>query len=294
MLAGGVALMAAPARALPEPPLAGIRRAYLSSRFGQLHARVAEPPRRSSAPPLVLLHQTPLSGRMFERIVPHLARRRRVIAIDTPGYGESDRPAERPPLAGYGDAILAALAGRYGRRYDLLGYHTGAAIAADLAARSAAVRRLVLVSVPLFDEARRTQLLTEFAAPAEPYSTDGSHLLPLWTGTMRVRPAGQTTDDAARLVAEKLRPGRFREWALQSALEADLAEILPSIAQPTLVLAPHDGLQAPSAAAAAMVKRAALIDLPDMAYGLFDAQPRALAERIMNFLDGPDPSPRPS
>jgi pimeloyl-ACP methyl ester carboxylesterase len=290
VLAGlGAAALAPPrsALALPEPAVERIRRAYLDGPFGQLHVRIAEPAgSRRGKPPLVLLHQTPLSGRMFERALPLLAAGRTVIAVDTPGYGESDRPANRPTLAEYGDAIVQALVPRFGRRFDWLGYHTGAVIAADLAARRReAVRKLVLVSFPLFDQARRDKLLAQMAAPESPYADDGSHLPPLWTGTFGVRPPGQSLDDVARIVAEKQRPGRFREWALRSAMEVDLAPLLKRIARPTLVLAPEDGLQAETARAAELVPGSRLLRAPDLRHGLFDAAPARIAELVLPFLD---------
>lgn len=284
---GGLAAAgwAIPASALPDPVIPGLRRAYLSGPFGQLHIRIAEPLQRRGKrlPPLLLFHQTPLSGRMFERLLPHLADGRVAIAVDTPGYGESDRPASRPTLAGYGDAILAALAPAYGRRFDLLGYHTGAAIAVDLAARRREVRRLVLVSMPLFGAAQRAALLAQLNEGKEPFAADGTHLLGQWTGSYGVKAAGQSIDDIARLVAEKQRAGRHNEWALRSAMELDLAPLLDQIRQPALVIAPHDGLEAGSGAAAVRL-RARLIDRPDWRYGLFDAAPAELAALINPFL----------
>lgn len=275
---------AIPAFALPDPAIPGLRRAYLSGPFGQLHIRIAEPlQRRSKRPPLLLFHQTPLSGRMFEKLLPRLADRRVAIAVDTPGYGESDRPAQRPTLAAYGDAILAALAPAYGRRFDLLGYHTGAAIAVDLAARRREVRRLVLVSVPLFDAPRRAALLAQLDEGKEPFASDGSHLLGQWSGSFAAKAEAQSIEDIARLVAEKQRPGRHYEWALRSAMELDLAPLLDAVRQPALVIAPHDGLEAGSAVAAARL-RARLIDRPDWRYGLFDAAPAELAALINPFL----------
>ena len=289
VLAGlsGAVLACDPLFALPEPPVPRLSRAYLDCAFGQLHVRIARPARPGRNPPLVLLHQTPLSGRMFEQVMPYLALGRTVIAVDTPGYGESDRPVTRPTLAAYGDAILAALTPRFGRRFDWLGYHTGAVIAADLAARRPETRRAVLISFPLLVPERRQKLLTQLAAPEAPYADDGSHLPPLWTSTFGVRPPEQTLDDVARLVAEKQRAGRYREWALHSALEADLAAILAGIARPTLVLAPHDGLQAESARAAAIIPQARLAPLSELRHGLFDAAPARIAAPVLSFLDAP-------
>jgi len=287
ILAGLAAALGAPVLALPEPPTPRVRRDYLDGPFGQLHVRIAEPTGTPVAPPLLLLHQSPLSGRMFDRLLPLLASGRRVIAVDTPGYGESDRPPAPPTLAGYADAIIDTLRRHQSAPFDLLGYHTGAVIAADLAARRPAdVRRLVLISVPYFDDGRRQALLAQLAEKPG-YADDGSHLLPMWSGSFRVRPEGQSLDDVARLVAEKQRVGRFGEWALAAAMAASLAPVLRAVRQPVLVLAPHDGLEDESRAAAGLMAGSRLIDLPALAYGLFDAAPQPLATLVDAFLASP-------
>jgi pimeloyl-ACP methyl ester carboxylesterase len=285
-LATGMVLMSAPALALPEPSNARMRRRYAEGPFGQLHMRVAIPPKgaRPSAPPLLLLHQSPLSGRMFDRMMPLLADRRIVIAVDTPGYGESDRPVERPSLAGYGDAILDAVRKDFGPRLDVAGYHTGAAIAADMAARHPKhIRKLVLIAVPHFDDARRRDLLKQLGEKAA-YKEDGSHLLPLWTGSFKARPQGQSIDDVARIVAEKQRVGQYGEWALLSALADDLAPLFSKVSQPTFLLAPHDGLEDETLAAAKLIRGSRVQELPGLAYGLFDAAPAEIAGHMLRFL----------
>jgi pimeloyl-ACP methyl ester carboxylesterase len=263
-----------------------VRRDYLEGSFGQIHVRVAQPGGSSNvtAPPLILLHQSPLSGRMFDRLLPLLAKGRTVVAVDTPGYGESDRPLQRPALSAYGDDILQAVTRKFGTRADVMGYHTGAALAVDMAARRPrSVRRLVLISVPFFDEARRSALLVQLGQKA-PLKEDGTHLLPMWTGSFKVRPQGQSIDDIARIVAEKQRVGQFGEWALLSAMEGDMAPALKRISQPTLLLAPHDGLEDGTRAAAGLISKGRLEELPSLAYGLFDAAPALLAERMLPFL----------
>jgi pimeloyl-ACP methyl ester carboxylesterase len=44
--------------------------------------------------PLVLLHANPGDGQDFEAVIPALARSYRVLALDWPGYGRSDLPAD--------------------------------------------------------------------------------------------------------------------------------------------------------------------------------------------------------
>ena len=50
--------------------------------------------RTGSGPPLLLVHGTPSSRRVWDPVVPALAEQREVIAVDLPGFGES------PPIDG--------------------------------------------------------------------------------------------------------------------------------------------------------------------------------------------------
>jgi pimeloyl-ACP methyl ester carboxylesterase len=146
-----------------------------------------------------------------------------------------------------------------------------------------AIRKLVLIAVPHFPDDRRLQLLKQLAQQAQ-YKDDGSHLLPLWTGSFKARPPGQSVDDVARLVAEKQRVGQYGEWALLSVLERGMGPTLSQIRQPTLLLAPHDGLEDETRAAAKLIANARVEELPNHAYGLFDAAPGEIATRMLRFL----------
>ncbi len=284
MISSTLAFASAPVLATGEPSHPRIRRHYVTARFGQIHLRIAEPAAEASAPPLLLFHQSPLSGRMFERFLPFMSDRRRVLALDTPGYGESDRPGQRPDLGQYADAMLDAVLSLTGPQVDILGYHTGAAIAASLAARRNEVRRAVLVAFPLLGDEQRASLLASLEEPNN-YDEEGSHLDAQWVGSLAARAEGQSLIDIARTVAEKERAGLYGEWALQSALEADLSAILRAIEVPTLVAAPHDGLVEETRTAAHLVPRSRLVEWPDLAYGLFDVAGEAIARDIAQFLD---------
>lgn len=258
-----------------------VERRFVPVRTGQLHLRRAAPVAGFGLrTPVVLLHQTPLSGRMFSELLPQLARDRVVYAPDTPGYGESDPPANVPQLGDYCDALHDFI-GELREPVDLVGYHTGALIAAECAVRyPAEIRRLVLISMPLFSAARRATLNVDAAL-----TEDGSALLAEWRSTMSVRPPGQSLEQAARIVAEKQRAGARAAWAMSAVQQYEPESRLRLIRQPTAIVRVRDGLWDQSAAAAALIPESRLLDAPEWSFGLFDAFPAAVAERIRSALD---------
>lgn len=107
----------------------------------------------ASAVPIVLLHGAFGGAEDFEAtLMPLLAGKHRVIALDRPGHGWSDRlrgsvntPAEQA------DAIHAALRQAGLERADLVGFSYGGSVALSLALRHPAfVRRLVLINTPSY------------------------------------------------------------------------------------------------------------------------------------------------
>ena len=88
-----------------------IERRYVPCRYGQLHIHVARPlnPARQTQNPIMCFHPSPASGWYYRDLIADLGRDRIAIAVDTPGYGESDRPPEVPEMSGYSGAMADAL-----------------------------------------------------------------------------------------------------------------------------------------------------------------------------------------
>src|SRR4051794_33029283 len=106
-----------------------MKRAYISSRSGQLHYREAG---TSDGPPIALLHQSPSSGLMYETLIPLLPQHLRIIAPDTPGFGAStDLPGEITVEA-LADEIVDALLRIDSRPWHLFGHHTGSIISMQI------------------------------------------------------------------------------------------------------------------------------------------------------------------
>jgi pimeloyl-ACP methyl ester carboxylesterase len=160
-----------------------VRRGYFECRYGQLHVHNAIPPGGGfeEGTALLCLHPSGASGRVFKGLLPQLGRDRSVYAPDLPGSGESDGPATRASVVEIATAIGDFLDSMRFRQIDVLGYHHGALIAAELAiARPQQVRRVVLVGVPATTEGERLRQIGQPVLIIRPKDE-------LWDSTPRAR-----------------------------------------------------------------------------------------------------------
>ena len=128
------------------------------------------------ARPLLLVADLPGSGRGLDPIADHLAKERRVIAIDPPGHGlSSPAPAGEPDDDI--DLVARAVTTLGLGPADVAGINVGACSAAHLAGRLGAdLGRLVLVDPPADPPALAAHLREIDLAPA----WDGGHLIAAW------------------------------------------------------------------------------------------------------------------
>ena len=153
-----------------------IKRAFLDTEDGQIHYRIG-----GDGEPLVLLHQQPRSSDEFRELMPFLARNRCVIAMDLMGFGDSDKPPRMYTIADYTKTVIALLDELDIKKACILGNHTGAFIAGEVAAAyPERVEKLILCNVPGFDEQGKAKLLEIFAEGYK-IKEDGSHLMKRWS-----------------------------------------------------------------------------------------------------------------
>jgi pimeloyl-ACP methyl ester carboxylesterase len=153
-----------------------IRKTYITVGDRQLHARVA-----GDGPPVMLLHASPLSSEFMLAHIAKLAATHHVIAVDTPGYGNSDPlPQMAPTLDDYADCLLKA-ATAYGLdSFQLYGTATGAQIALAMAKRAPArIHTLVIDNCAHFNATLRDTWRDSYFADLSPKS-DGSHWRTAW------------------------------------------------------------------------------------------------------------------
>lgn len=263
-----------------------MRRQYLDGVWGQVHVTEA-----GAGAPLLLLHQSPLSGAMFAAAMPLLAAAGfRALALDTPGFGASDPPPAPQSIIAHADALAGVLDALGLARAHVLGHHTGASIAASLAARHPdRVDRLILNGVPLLSDEERAFFATFKFAPVVPRA-DGGHLTDAWHQRLQATPGWTDLDAMHRHVATMLaNPTRYF-WAFDAVFAHDLAADLAAITAPTLVLTNSgEDLYAASARAAASRPDWRFAALDGGTHDIVDEQPGAWAAAVIDFLAAPAP-----
>ena len=195
-----------------------IRKGYVDGPWGQIHYREI-----GSGPELFLLHQSPVSGAMFSPAMPLLAAHGlRVIALDTPGYGMSDGPDSPADVATLADAVAAAIADLSASPCFLLGHHTGAALAANIAARKLTpISRLILNGMPILSLEERAFFDTFDFGPIK-LSADGAHLIDVWNQRLAASPGWTNLQAMHKHVAEMLAVSDCYWFAFEAVFAHDI------------------------------------------------------------------------
>jgi pimeloyl-ACP methyl ester carboxylesterase len=239
---------------------------------------------RSGEPPLVLLHQTPRSVDEYRDVIPLLAAERRVIAVDMPGYGCSDVPDHQPSVEEYADTVVALLDHLGIPEAVLVGHHTGAILAIDIAARHPQrVHRLAL-SGPFYMDAEAREMLNGISEQWR-MRPDGSHLQEKWD-----KFSGWTDDPAIvqRVVTDLLRAGETSEYGHFACADYRMEDTLPLVKAPTLLIIGRSDQFANHPKNAIFADALPGVELAMLDGGVFlpAESPGAFAQAVLAYLDG--------
>jgi haloalkane dehalogenase len=197
-----------------------MRNFYVDAPWGQIHCRSV--PADASLPLYLILHQSPLSARNYDRLLPFMTGWCRPVAIDTPGYGASHAPTGQWQVADYARAVLRVADALEAETFHLFGRATGAVFAFETALlETGRVRSLVLHGVPIYTAQERADRLADFAPPY-PLDADGKHLAWIWA---RIRSEYPTLDShlATCFVADYLAAGSDFAAAYRAIWRYDLS-----------------------------------------------------------------------
>lgn len=271
-----------------------MRKSYTDTALGQVHARTLAAEQSADQPPLICLHPAPLSGLYFTTVMPMLNHNRKVIAPDYPGYGGSDPisrlgsdPNAQPATIGdYADAMIQFIdVSAAGSSVDILGFHTGCLVGAEIAIRRPdLLRRLVLCDVPYFTADVRPALREKAAQPM-PVTEALESIAGPWRFNVSSRLEHVNMPRALALLAEQIRIGADDYRAFDAAFSYDCERQFARLQADTTIIGTQSGLLDATRAAAAVLPDATFIEALQITAAVFETGATAIAKHINATLD---------
>ena len=245
--------------------------------------------RAGGGAPLMLLHGGWSDGRTWHAQLRELSDGFDVIAWDAPGCGGSADPPAGMTLGDYADAVAGLITALGLERVHLGGLSFGGGLAIAVYQRHPAiVRSLVLASAyagwkgslpPEEVEARIRSVQRTVDRPAVEWIDD--HLPGFFAG-----PVPPETLGLLRRMLLDVRPAGTTAM-LTAFAEADLREVLPTIAVPTLLVYGAADVRAPRSVARAMhaaIPGSQLVLLPAVGHDVNLEAPDAFNAEVRRFL----------
>jgi 3-oxoadipate enol-lactonase len=237
--------------------------------------------------PIVLLHSLLADRAIFNRIVPALARTRRVIVPDLPGFGSSSSAGST--IEGIADRLSGLFAALdLGTTADVLGNGFGGFVASSLAIRHGSkFDRLVLADTGLGFSPQGKQ---SFYAMAEAVRQKGMEAI-VDVAMKRLFPedyiaAHPDVIAERRAALVKTNPEFFAE-ACHALAALDLTADIATIRNPTLVVVGELDTATPPDMARALAKalpKADLIEIPGCGHAPMAQGPDVFVKTISGFL----------
>lgn len=263
-------------------------RGYHGRAGHQIHFRGAQPALAAISPsPVLCLHMSPASSLIYETLLGHLGTDRLALAPDTPGFGQSDPLPPYPEIGDYARTLLDFVTScGIDRPVDLVGYHTGAIIACEMARQAPMmVRKIVMISAPVFTEQDLVAIRPSYREESL-FTNDGERLRDKWLWFQRFLGVGRTVDCdyAADIFVERLLGKERHWWGHRAAFGYDLAATLRATRHPITVLNLADDLEHITRRAAGLLPPDSLIELPHLTHGLLDHHAAEVTDLLRRLL----------
>jgi len=270
----------ASAELVPEPVFGGRVMLYRAGQPG--------------AEPVVLVHGLGKAGaRDWAKLIPPLAERYEVYALDLPGFGLSDKGNHLYSPANLARALDALLAERVSRPVALIGHSMGGAVAlAYAAAYPRGVRRLIVVDAA---GVLHPSVYSEFLARALAERGLGADAPWLEVVTRAIQAQAENLPTGSRIalhlpaVRQRLLRGDPAAIAALALVEHDFSNALRAIRAPTLVVWGSDDRIAPlrtGQALAAVIPGARLVVIAGTGHVPQLEMPERFAGLVLDELGG--------
>ncbi|MCW2854224.1 MAG: alpha/beta fold hydrolase [Nocardioides sp.] len=237
-----------------------------------------------AGPPLLLINGIGANLDMWRPLLAHLPDRR-VVVFDVPGTGGSPALSSAPRMGGFADLVVGLLDALGLEQADVLGYSWGGALAQELAHRSRArVRSLVLcATIPgLGGQPPAPWVLGAMGTPLRYYSRTYLRLVAPLVYGVRIQP------EVGHLSARRERPPTLRGYAHQMYAIAGWSSRpwLRQLRLPTLVLSGRGDQLATARNGVILAReiRGAVLQVVPGGHLFLLQEPRVAAQAVRRFL----------
>lgn len=256
-------------------------RALVKTDAGYVHVRCAG---EDDGAAILLLHQSPLSSRMWEDVVPHLAPLP-VLAPDLLGHGHSDRPPAPLELSHHADLLLQAANEIHPGQKIVVGSHVGAALAVQLAIdHPETLTGCVLLGYPLYRDWEDRYARFVYLNPLD-LDAEGTALHDLWCTIQKAFVAEVPAHARLSELADRVSCGRIWYETYVSMFTTDLRALLSSASEQQLawlILSPEQDTLAEYVDEVAHILSAPVTRLPGGVRVTWE-HPEAVAAEIRRF-----------
>lgn len=211
-----------------------MKRNFLETAHGQIHY-VTE----GKGEPVLLLHQSPRSIDEYAEVIPILAQKYQVIAMDNLGYGDSDKPSDQPLMQDYADTVVQLLDELNISKTSLVGHHTGAKIAAVVATSCPERVDKLVLSGPGVLGSDMLEGIEDLFAQLWAVDEEGEYITNAWKFWKEHDPA-MPKSLVNRIVMDHIRAGgpdgKSGPYGFIAVFRSDPEKLLPKIKSPTLII----------------------------------------------------------
>ena len=257
------------------------RKGYLDGPYGQIHYAV-----QGQGPTLILVHQSPVCGRAFEKGMPFLAERGvRAIAIDTPGFGNSDAPANPPSIEEYADVFPQVLSQLDLSGAHFLGHHTGASIVCSFSRRYPEYVESLILNGPALLTEEDMRAYDGLKHGPEIIEEDGSHLIRAWNRRVGFTPGWTDKIAMHRRLVDHLWASDTTWHGHAAAFKYNMEPDFMQLAVPSFILT-NTGDDIYHLAKKAKLLRPDMhyAELEDGTHDIVDEKPEAWAKEVADFV----------
>jgi pimeloyl-ACP methyl ester carboxylesterase len=211
----------------------------------------------------------------------------RVIGIDLPGFGGSDGPTAVPVMGDYAHIVPAVLDELGIEQADILGHHTGAIVATEVALQyPARIRRIILNGpLPLTNDER--EFFKQHLAREKEWHPreDGSHLTEQWQFRISAQPGWTDLDAIHRHVVAGAAAWPNAWYAHDAVMAYDHGAAILKIQHPCLVFSnTGDSIHAIAERVKDLRPDFSWQQLEGGTFDIVDEQPAAWTEVVDNWL----------